>query len=549
MADPGAQTFKQVEIESEPHLLDLQSKGYIEGLCITAKSSGTKACYYYGGLPYALPPTGPLRWQRPRPLPPFYRYGTKAHPGRFTGATGVCPQLGRGPPSPQSAEDCLQLNVWVPAGAAPPAGWPVYFFIHGGFLQFGDANGPHPVALFAETACRFVVVKPAYRLGVLGFLAAQEMADDPANRDATLGNLGLWDVRAALEWTAAHIGLFGGAAANITVGGYSAGAHAAFHQVAYDIGLPASQRLVRRAVLHSNGPGPRPKTLAEAQLHFDELLHRLGVPLALSPAEKMARLRGTPWQTLLAAAERMGLHQFRSISDGVFIRADLFGELASGAFAARLAAADVRLLVGECSAEFHNYGAWRPPLPGLNNLLRRFEADYARRVVDVIRQAYFPDGALPPRFRDWRHAFGQVYADLQVHASERGLVDALARHGAGRLVQRYRIEYRVGVADTKTPREWGPTHAADMFQWWFGDGYELEPEEKRAVKEGLLDGFAKFVYGEDPGWGVKAPMECRRLKADGSVDIWKDDWWDEKMSVWNALMRVMVDEGGVKPRL
>jgi len=550
MADPGTQqTFKQVQTESEPHLLDLHSKGYIEGLCITDKRSGTKACYYYGGLPYALPPTGPFRWQRPRPLPPFHSYGTKTHPGRFTGAANVCPQIGRGPPSPLFSEDCLQLNIWVPHGAPPTGGWPVYFFIHGGFLQFGDANGAHPVALFTETACRFVVVKPAYRLGVLGFLASREAAADPANRDASVGNLGLWDVRAALEWTARHVGLFGGDAANITVGGYSAGAHAAFHQLAYDIALPPAQRLVRRAVLQSNGPGPRPKALAEAQLHFDELLHRLGVAQALSPAEKMAALRGTSWQTLLSAVERMNLHQFRSISDGAFVRAGLFADLASGAFAARLAAADASVLVGECGAEWHNYGTWRPPPPGLHNLLRRFEADYARRVVDVVRRAYFPQGTLPPRFRDWGHAFGAVYADLQVHASERGLVDALARHGAAHLVQRYRIEYRVGVADTKTPLEWGATHAADMFLWWFGDGYVLEPEEKKAIREGLLDGFAKFVGGGDPGWGVKAPMECKRLKADGSVDIWRDDWWDEKISVWNELMKVMVDESGLKPRL
>jgi len=549
MATSGALKFKQVETVAEPYLLDLQSKGYIEGSCITDKSSGTKACYYFGGLPYALPPVGPFRWQKPRPLPPFYRYGTKANPRRFTGAAGVCPQIGRGPPSPLFDEDCLQLNIWVPYGAPPDGGWPVYFFIHGGFLQFGDANSPHPVALFTETACKFVVVKPAYRLGVLGFLASQEMQDDTANRDTTVGNLGLWDVRLALEWTAANISAFGGAAANITVGGYSAGAHAAFYQLAYDIGLPPRRRLVRRVVLHSNGPGPAPKPLAEAQFHFDELLHRLAVPLALAPAEKMARLRSTPWTALLDAAERMGLHQFRSISEGAFVARDLFASLASGAFAARLAAAGVQVLLGECSAEHFNYGAWRPPLPGLSNLMHRFDADYARAVVDVLRAEYFPGGALPPRFADWRDAFGRVYADMQVHVSERGLVDALARHGAGHLVHRYRIEYRVGVADVKTPREWGATHAADMFQWWFGDGYVLEPEEKKAVKTGILDGFAKFVNGEDPGWGINSPMECRRLKADGSVDIWRDEWWDEKLKIWNALMKVMTSEGVVKPRL
>jgi len=31
-------------------------------------------------------------------------------------------------------------------------------------------------------------------------------------------------------------------------------------------------------------------------------------------------------------------------------------------------------------------------------------------------------------------------------------------------------------------------------------------------------------------------MEVRRLKVDGSVDIWQDEWWEEKLHVWNALM-------------
>ena len=45
-------------------------------------------------------------------------------------------------PMPEESEDCLYLNIWVPAGEAPEGGWPVMFWIHGGNLQFGTAGMP-----------------------------------------------------------------------------------------------------------------------------------------------------------------------------------------------------------------------------------------------------------------------------------------------------------------------------------------------------------------------------------------------------------------------
>jgi hypothetical protein len=49
--------------------------------------------------------------------------------------------------------------------------------------------------------------------------------------------------------------------------------------------------------MHSNGPGVEPKSLQEAQHQFNELLHRLNIPLSLTPTENLARLRQLPWKT------------------------------------------------------------------------------------------------------------------------------------------------------------------------------------------------------------------------------------------------------------
>jgi hypothetical protein len=47
----------------------------------------------------------------------------------------------------QLSEDSLTVNVWTPAGEAPRGGWPVYAYLHGGWLQIGnpaftDKNNP-----------------------------------------------------------------------------------------------------------------------------------------------------------------------------------------------------------------------------------------------------------------------------------------------------------------------------------------------------------------------------------------------------------------------
>jgi carboxylesterase type B len=98
--------------------LDLQFRGFVTGSVIT-ESSGKELCRYLGGIPYALPPVGPFRFLNPRALPPCYRYGTRANPGVYNGKCGVCPQAST---STLDDEDCLQLNLWIPAGTAPEGG-------------------------------------------------------------------------------------------------------------------------------------------------------------------------------------------------------------------------------------------------------------------------------------------------------------------------------------------------------------------------------------------------------------------------------------------
>lgn len=170
----------------------------------------------FRGVPYAAPPIGPLRWRPPQP-PPAWEGVREADtfPPR-------CPQVGAyppdSPPEPMS-EDCLYLNIWVPAGMRAHA-LPVMVWIYGGALANGSASLP----LYAGNRLAehgVIVVTLNYRLGVLGFLAYPALSRESPQHVS--GNYGLLDQIAALRWIHHNIAAFGGDPDRVTVFGQSAG--------------------------------------------------------------------------------------------------------------------------------------------------------------------------------------------------------------------------------------------------------------------------------------------------------------------------------------
>lgn len=140
----------------------------------------------YKGLPFAAPPTGKLRWRAPQPVHAWQ--GVKLL-DRFAPR---CMQRGMYPenaPAEPMSEDCLYLNLWVPAHVAGEK-LPVMVWIYGGGLDNGSGSTP----LYAgDVLARqgVIVVTFNYRLGVFGFLAYPQLAQE-SPRHAT-GNYGLLD--------------------------------------------------------------------------------------------------------------------------------------------------------------------------------------------------------------------------------------------------------------------------------------------------------------------------------------------------------------------
>ncbi|MGA2829723.1 MAG: carboxylesterase family protein, partial [Streptosporangiaceae bacterium] len=152
---------------------------------VRGKAAGTMDEFL--GIPYAAPPVGPLRWRPPQP------------PARWTGireATAFaphCPQPPSGFGVASTSENCLYLNVFIPAGA-PGRHLPVLVWIHGGAFLAGESDDYNPAALVRHGV---IVVTINYRLGALGFLAHPALASRPGGPS---GDYGLMDQQAALRW-------------------------------------------------------------------------------------------------------------------------------------------------------------------------------------------------------------------------------------------------------------------------------------------------------------------------------------------------------------
>src|SRR4051812_27071011 len=195
--------------------------GALRGLAVGEK----RDVYAYKGIPYAAPPVGDLRWKPPQAAKSWtgvrdcFDFGP-ACPQAPPILMPAIPELAIGAPMD---EDCLFLNIWVPAASARAGAsgkLPVLYWIHGGGFVIGAASQPmYDGEELARLGC--VVVSVNYRVGPFGFLAHPALsAESP---DHVSGNYGLLDQIEGLRWVRRNIAAFGGNPDRVTICGESAG--------------------------------------------------------------------------------------------------------------------------------------------------------------------------------------------------------------------------------------------------------------------------------------------------------------------------------------
>lgn len=214
----------------------------------------------YAGIPYAKPPVGELRFKEPQKadgwdgVRAFDHFGPMAMQTRgsvfYDSLSHILGwhdyQVKFGDEYVEEvSEDCLYLNVFTPGDDRDEL-LPVIFYVHGGSLTTGQSS--YTEYRGENLAAKGVVfVDFAYRLGVFGYYAADDLKAESPNK--TTGNYGLLDQIAALQWVYDNIEAFGGDKTRITIAGESAGASSVNALCV----SPLTEGLFRYAIAESSG--------------------------------------------------------------------------------------------------------------------------------------------------------------------------------------------------------------------------------------------------------------------------------------------------------
>ncbi len=370
----------------------------------------------------------------------------------------ACPQPGKAY-QPQS-EDCLFLNLWVPANVQA-ARLPVMVYFHGGAYSAGSVTDPLNDGAALAARGDVVVVTVNHRLNALGYLYMPDVFPDS-------GNAGQLDLIAALEWVKRNIAAFGGDPDNVTLFGQSGGGA----KIATLMAMPAARGLFHKAITMS-GQQVTASGSINARRRAEAFLARLDS----DPA-------GAPVEALVAALDATdpvlgGRVYFGPVVDMRHLHRHPFWPDAPEQ------SAHIPMLLGNTVAETR---AFYPPegrvLKGLtfDNLAERIAPEMRvdlepAWVVEQFRARY-PDAAPETLFhrivtpaRSWR---GQVEE-----------AEARARQGKGNT-----FVYQLDFEDAQ--------HTDDI-GFAFGTVPNSTPAQA-AMSATMMDAFVRFARTGDPGW-------------------------------------------------
>lgn len=494
---------------------------------------------FFGGVPYAKPPVGDLRWKAPQPAEArdgvidctsFGKMAFQRLQMMDEFIAGLVEGLGlskpkqkaigaavKAIPQPQS-EDCLTLNIRTPSGAS---GLPVMFWIHGGDHTDGSSSEPfYDSNALPARGCVLVTIN--YRLGMFGFLAHPELSAESA--EGVSGNYGLLDQMAALEWVRNNIENFGGDPDRITIFGESAGGEAVLNLMT----SPRSRGKFAAAISHSPSDSGRWLHLDKPVLGFDSALDA-GQAFATSMVGpepgQIERLRAMDPEEL-SDAYRADLHagrHFYPVVDGAILPMTPMTAFSNQA------QAPVPLMIGYNADEgsllarfMHpagpEFGSRDDALAGAEALdpaaMRAcfVESFGSEQAVDQVMAAYpglaeMKEDAITDYVAD--HMFG-VHVD---HATRQ---HAAAGHPT------YRYHFRAVPASPKQTA--GAYHAAELFHV-FDTSFPLVPDAKdgHLLTRDMGDrwfAFAATHVPDSPGrpaWPAFDPAEPRHMVFDRPI--------------------------------
>jgi len=439
----------------------------------TVRGARDGETWAYKGVPFAAPPVGDLRLRPPAAV------ACAADEIDATALGPRCPQLDTG--TYVGDEDCLQLNVWAPATAAPPR--PVMVWIHGGGNSAGSATDALYDGRRLAEAGDVVVVTINYRLGQLGFLAHPDLADGS-------GNFGLLDQVAALAWVRDDIAAFGGDPDAVTIFGESAGGR----DVCTLLAAAPAAGLFDRAIMQSGACKFLPtRATAEAQgVMVAEAAGCTGdIPACLRALDAEALVR-----TLPGDPTALGSSPYQPTIDGAVLTEQPAAAMSAGRHHA------VPFMVG---ANADETGAAAPAVPSEAAYQTLIHTQYGNALGDLILQQY-----PVTRFATPRAAFVRATTDGRFLCPSREIAHA-ADDGQTEPVYRYFFQYG-------DPSPFGAVHGLDVpFVWGTFDAVDTPSGPYQptatdlAVSAAMQGAWTRFARrgtpDTTPAWPVWDPTD------------------------------------------
>jgi para-nitrobenzyl esterase len=445
------------------------ASGVVEG-----KEDG--AVHSFLGIPYAAPPVGDLRWKPPVAAAKWTGvrkatdFGPHCMQGKVFGDMNFRDSGG--------SEDCLSLNVWVPAKPSA-AKLPVMVWIYGGGFVAGTTSearqdGTH----LAQQGV--IVVSMNYRLGIFGFLVHPELAKESGRNAA--GNYGLLDQLAALQWVHENIAAFGGDAGNVTIFGESAGSFSVSAQMASPLAKGLFQKAIGEsgAAFFSGGLSFEPLLVREEK-DVKSVSSKLGV-------STLAELRAVPAEKLLEVFGKPG-------PDGFAFGPDVDGYFLPEPVPAIFAAGkqnDVPLLAGWNHDEGSFEIAFSPQKPTADSLKAGAQKEFGEKAAEALK--LYPIDTDEHVLRSALDFAGDQFIAFSTWA----WMESQSKTGKQPI---YRYRFDLGPpADPKGP-QLGAFHSAEI-EYVFGQldskaGVAWRADD-RQLSEAMQKYWANFARSGDP---------------------------------------------------